>query len=169
MPGCAKVPHVRKPIEQKSPLAAWATLARDEAGMSVEEVVAALAARGHAVQAATIRGIEGGSKGASVRLRRLLADVYGTQPPGEQSPPTAIGDFAAIERAITAQTTAIVAAIQARDQAFEQLLRELASYRAQQLDVLRALQDTAPRAVPMPADEPEPDPPEPVPTRSVRR
>lgn len=76
---------VRKPIEDKTPLAAWATLARDEAQMSVEEVVDALAARGHTVKAATIRGIEGGSKGASARLRRLLAEVYGTKPPGAES------------------------------------------------------------------------------------
>lgn len=74
---------MRKPIEDKSPLAAWATLSRDEAQMSVEDVVRALAERGHAVQAATIRGIEGGSKGASARLRRLLADVYGVKTPGD--------------------------------------------------------------------------------------
>ncbi len=87
MPGCAKVPHVvRKPIEQKTPLAAWATLARDEAQMSVEEVVAALEARGHRITAPTIRGIEGGSKGASARLRKLLAEVYGTNPPGMTAP-----------------------------------------------------------------------------------
>lgn len=158
---------MKKPIEQKTPLAAWATLARDEAGMSVEEVVAALAERGHAVQAATIRGIEGGSKGASVRLKRLLADVYGTQPPGESAPvPT--GDFGAIERAITAQTAAIVEAIRARDQAFEQLLRELASYRAQQLDVLRTLKDSDPPEAPMPGDEPEHAPDGPAPIGSGR-
>lgn len=76
---------MRKPIEAKTPLAAWATLSREQAGMSVEEVVDALGARGHSVRAATIRGIEGGSKGASVRLRRLLADVYGVTPPEQET------------------------------------------------------------------------------------
>lgn len=103
---------MRKPIEDKSPLAAWATLARDEAGMSVEEVVAALGERGHSVQAATIRGIEGGSKGASARLRRLMAEVYGTKPPGvalerPETPDALVQALLAQTAAIAAQTVAI--------------------------------------------------------------
>lgn len=70
---------MRKPIEQKSPLAAWA---------------------------ATIRGIEGGSKGASARLRRLLAEVYGTTMPGALPEP-APADNAAVIAALDRQTRAL--------------------------------------------------------------
>lgn len=104
---------MRKPIEQKPPLAAWATTARDEAGMSVEEVVDALGARGHAITAATIRGIEGGSKGASVRLRRLLAEVYGRPMPGLPEP------------AVVADTAAVVAAIDRLSATMERAVREM--------------------------------------------
>ena len=100
---------MRKPIEDKPPLAAWATLAREEAGMSVEEVVDALAERGHAVKAATIRGLEGGSKGASVRLRRLMADVYGTKPPGVALERPTAPD--ALVQALHEQTAAITALV----------------------------------------------------------
>jgi hypothetical protein len=95
---------MRKPIEQKPPLAAWATVARDEAGMSVEEVVDALQARGHAVTAATLRGIEGGSKGASVRLRRLLSAIYDKPVPGDA--PLVPAGQDAVALAIDRQTAA---------------------------------------------------------------
>lgn len=96
---------MRKPIEDKSPLAAWATLSRESAGMSVEEVVAELGRRGHAVTAATIRGIEGGSKGASARLRRLLAAVYDVKVPGDAPEATQTPD--ALIQALMDQTKAI--------------------------------------------------------------
>jgi hypothetical protein len=139
---------MRKPIEDKGPLAAWATLARAEAGMSVEEAVAALAERGHAVTAATIRGIEGGSKGASSRLRKLLAAVYGTNPPGTGLEATETPDVVAA--AIREQTTALVSAIQARDAVIEALLEELATYRRQTIErqeTERSLLEALPEAL----------------------
>lgn len=117
---------MRKAIEDKTPLAAWATLAREEAGMSVEEVVDALAERGHSVRAATIRGIEGGSKGASVRLRRLMADVYGTKPPG-----------VALERTESGDATA--AAIDRQTEVFRQLLDEQRMTRIAQETIAEAV------------------------------
>lgn len=169
---------MRKPIEDKPPLAAWATLSREGAGMSVDEAVAALGERGHAVTAATIRGIEGGSKGASARLQKLLAIVYGVTPPGQKETGPAEGGAGyqllaqAMDRqsaAIDRQTAAIVAAIQGRDLVLEGLLTELGSYRRSQLDFLRTLQESAPRAEPMPPDEPE-RPAHDVPaTRAARR
>lgn len=101
---------MRKAIEDKPPLAAWATLARDEAQMSVEEVVDALEARGHSVKAATIRGIEGGSKGASARLRKLMAEIYGTKPPGVALEATETP--ADLVAALMAQTKAISALVE---------------------------------------------------------
>jgi len=106
---------MRKPIEDKTPLAAWATLSRDEAQMSVEEVVDALAARGHAVNPATIRGIEGGSKGASAKLRRLLAEVYGTTVPGQKETGPATGEAGAL----IAVLTRVAEAMEAQTQAIE--------------------------------------------------
>ena len=100
VPRCANVRHVKKPIDEKTPLAAWATLARAEAGMSVEETIDALAARGHGGKAATIRGIEGGSKGASARLLRFLAAVYGAVPPVQAGPDVSVGDSSSIVSAI---------------------------------------------------------------------
>lgn len=100
---------MRKPIDEKTPLAAWATLARAEAQMSVEEVVDALAARGHAVKAATIRGIEGGSKGASARLLRFMADIYGRPSPSQAEAPSGSSDAALIVSALDRLTVAVEA------------------------------------------------------------
>jgi transcriptional regulator with XRE-family HTH domain len=61
---------------------AWAYNARQEADLSVEEVVVALGKAGQAVSPATIRGIESGSKKPGARLLRKLGDVLGSEPPG---------------------------------------------------------------------------------------
>jgi len=116
VPRCANLRHVKKPIDEKTPQAAWATLARAEAQMSPEEVVDALAARGHKVTAPTLRGIEGGSKKGGARLIRLMAEVYGKPTPlhvALASVPS--DDPAAIVAAIDRLTAAVVA--QTRDQA----------------------------------------------------
>lgn len=117
---------MKKAIADKTPLAAWATLARDEAGMSVEEVVDALAALGHSVTAATIRGIEGGSKGASARLRKLLAQVYGVT-----SPTTALDATESVDTGMAA----LIAALAAQTAAMADLVNELREARGETADL----------------------------------
>lgn len=114
---------MRKPIEQKPPLAAWATTARAEAGMSIPEVVDALAARGHRVTEATIRGIEGGSKGAGARLIRLLAEVYGKPIPLTVPTPT---DSDPVAAAIDRLGDRLIAAIEAQGEVHARSLDTLA-------------------------------------------
>lgn len=102
----------------------------------------------------------------------VLEQLFGR--PAPQTDETAAPEgtaaiIAALERAIATQTQAIVAAIQARDSTLEKLLDELGNYRSSQLDVLRALKDSAPRAEPMPADEHAHEPLGSVPTRSVQK
>jgi hypothetical protein len=96
-----------------------------------------------------------------------LRSFYGNEETGP-----ALSDGAGMQlvvEAIDRQTAAIVAAIQGRDLVLEGLLTELGSYRRSQLDFLRTLQESAPRAEPMPPDEPE-RPAHDVPaTRAARR
>lgn len=119
---------MRKSIDQKPPLAAWATLSRDEAGMSVEEVVEALAVRGHTVRAATIRGIEGGSKRASARLARLMADVYGVQPPATHAATPAPADQDELVAALRDQTAAISSLVEVLAERTPRVVEESAPY-----------------------------------------
>jgi len=72
-----------KTDEERGPVGAWAYHARDDADLSDEQVVEALARKGHRVTSATIRGIEGGTKKGSRKLLRLMGEVYGSRPPGE--------------------------------------------------------------------------------------
>lgn len=73
---------------ERGPIGAWAYQARDDAGLSVPQVVELLAAKGSAVTESTIRGIEGGSKKPGRRTLRELAAIYGSVPPGEVDEPT---------------------------------------------------------------------------------
>jgi transcriptional regulator with XRE-family HTH domain len=130
---------MRKPIEQKPPLAAWATRARDEAGMSVEEVVEALESRGHRVRAATIRGIEGGSKGASVRLRRLLAEVYGVRPFLAETAPDPSTDQTALLEAIDRLALAVKAQTEAIERGLGETSGTLKALNGGVLDLLAQL------------------------------
>lgn len=127
---------MKKEIADKPPLAAWATLARAESGMSVEEVVDALAARGHGLRAASLRGIEGGSKGASARLRRLLADIYGTKAPTGE--PVGVGspDLTELAAALRAQAASIGRLVQLVE-------AERAEHREWEAGVLESLQALA--------------------------
>src|SRR3990167_10256999 len=68
--------------EERGPVGAWAYRTRQEADLTVEQVVERLAVHGYAVKASTLRGIEGGSKKPGARLLRLIAEVYGSEPPG---------------------------------------------------------------------------------------
>jgi transcriptional regulator with XRE-family HTH domain len=99
---------MKSPAE-RGPIGAWAQEARDDAGLSVSEVVARLAARGHATTDSTIRGIEGGSKRPGRRLLRLLGEIYGRSIPGEALPPAE--PTAALIAALQAQTDAITALV----------------------------------------------------------
>lgn len=76
---------VKAPSERGT-IGAWAYEARAEADLSVEEVVERLARSGNGVSAATIRGVEGGSKKPSRKLLRAMADVYGRPIPGDPAP-----------------------------------------------------------------------------------
>jgi hypothetical protein len=103
-----------------------------------------------------------------------LEKVFGSKAPGQkETGPSTMGEAgqiaAVLREAIEAQTTAIVAAIHARDQTLEHLLSELGRYRSSQLDVLRALQDTAHPEGPMPGDEPEHEPHAAAPNEVGRR
>lgn len=61
---------------------AWAYRARQESGLSVEQVAAELERRGQRVSPATVRGIESGSKKPGARLLLMLAKVLESAPPG---------------------------------------------------------------------------------------
>lgn len=98
MPECAKVRRVKTP-EQRGVIGAWAYRSRQETDLTPDQVVERLRAEGYAVTASTIRGVEGGSKKPSARLRRLLGKVYGSEPPGSTEP-----DSADLTSAIAAMT-----------------------------------------------------------------
>jgi transcriptional regulator with XRE-family HTH domain len=79
---------------ERGTIGAWAYQARDDAGLSVPQVLEQLTARGAAVTDSTIRGIEGGSKKPGRRLLRELAATYGSVPPGApDEPPAALADL----------------------------------------------------------------------------
>lgn len=82
---------MKSPAE-RGPVGAWAYEARTDADLSVEEVVARLERTGNGVSAATIRGVEGGSKKPSRRLLRALGKVYGLPVPGDVESPGGNGD-----------------------------------------------------------------------------
>ena len=84
---------MKSPAE-RGPVGAWAYEARTDADLSVEEVVARLERTGNGVSAATIRGVEGGSKKPSRRLLRALAKVYGLPAPGDMATTGDGGDTA---------------------------------------------------------------------------
>lgn len=112
VPKRATMPGMKSPAE-RGPVGAWAEEARDAADLSVPQVIASLAAKGHGVTDATIRGIEGGSKKPGRKLLRLLGEVYGSRPPGqpEEAPP---GDMAALVRELRELAEAIREERQAR-------------------------------------------------------
>ena len=173
----------RKSPAEVGPLGVWAYDTRDALDLSVEAAVAALPTQYHP---ATLRKVEGGSARPGTRMWRELGNLYARiatekgvaidpQPRLTPEPLEATqgGDSAAVVAAVAAaidrQTQAIVEAIRSRDNILENLLSELGRYRSAQLDVLRALQETGPRAEPMPEDEPELDPPDPAPMRPGRQ
>ncbi len=82
MPKGANIVPV-KTLEQRGVIGAWAYLARREADLSVEQVVAALGEQDVLVSPATIRGVESGAKKPSARLLRQLGTVLGSTPPGQ--------------------------------------------------------------------------------------
>lgn len=82
VPACTTV----KTAAERGPIGAWAYESRDAADLSPEEVAERLTRMGQPVLAATIRGIEGGSKKPSRRLLKGLATIYGSVPPGEPVP-----------------------------------------------------------------------------------
>jgi transcriptional regulator with XRE-family HTH domain len=73
---------VKAPSE-RGVIGAWAYQARRELDLSVEQVADALAARGHSVSPATLRGIESGSKKPGARLLRVLGEALDSAPPGQ--------------------------------------------------------------------------------------
>lgn len=72
-----------KTAAERGPIGAWAQSAREDADLSVEQALERLAAKGYAVTASTIRGVEGGSKKPGRRLVRELGAIYGSRAPGE--------------------------------------------------------------------------------------
>lgn len=99
---------MKSPAE-RGPIGAWAYEARADADLSVEEVVERLTRAGQPVSAATIRGVEGGSKKPSRRLLRGLSTVYGRPAPGEPMAGTDVDTPvpAALVSALEAQTQAL--------------------------------------------------------------
>lgn len=97
---------VKTPSE-RGVIGAWAFQARQELGLSVEQVAERVGGLGQAVSPATIRGIESGNKPPGRRLLRLLARALESVPPGatqEPGPPTdATRLFDALTRALEAQ------------------------------------------------------------------
>lgn len=91
---CRKVPIslVVKTAAERGRIGAWAYEARADADMSVEQVVARLERSGNGVSAATIRGIEGGSKKPSRRLLRALATIYERRSPDDMAQAGDMGD-----------------------------------------------------------------------------
>lgn len=71
---------------ERGPIGAWAQQAREDSGLSVEQVIERLAAKGSKVIPSTVRGWEGGSKRPGRRQVRLLAEIYGVAAPGEPEP-----------------------------------------------------------------------------------
>jgi transcriptional regulator with XRE-family HTH domain len=104
------MPGVKTPAERGT-TGAWAYQARDESGLSVEQVIDQLQARGTTVTASTIRGVEGGSKKPGRRLLRELAAVYGSAPPGAAEEPDE--DLLAVISRQAAAIDALAAAIEA--------------------------------------------------------
>lgn len=85
---------------------AWAYQARQELGLSVEQVADAMALRGQAVSAATIRGIESGAKKPGARLLRVLSQVLESSAPGVAS----ASELSLEERAVVAAERSAAAA-----------------------------------------------------------
>jgi hypothetical protein len=116
---------------ERGPIGAWAVEARDEADLSVPQVVERLAAKGYVVRESTIRGIEGGSKKPGRRLLRLLGDIYERKAPGEPAvtpPETTLADaLAALAREMEASRIARgrLEKVEARLEAVEGLVRVL--------------------------------------------
>lgn len=123
---------MKSPAE-RGPTGAWAYEARADADLSVEAVVERLARVGVPVTAATLRGIEGGSKQPSRRLLRALADVYGRPVPGDKS------EGAAGETTMPAALASLASAVS--DLAAE--LRESRRERADLLERIEALETAA--------------------------
>ena len=95
-----------KTPEERGPVGAWAYTARTDADVSVEQVVSRLELRGISVSAATLRGIEGGSKKPGRMLLRALSEVYGQHPPSLNGARVA-GDYAELVAAQDRTTKAI--------------------------------------------------------------
>lgn len=73
-----------KSPSQRGVIGAWAYQARQELGLSVEQVAARVSDAGQQVSPATIRGIEAGTKKPAARLLRLLAQALESTAPGHE-------------------------------------------------------------------------------------
>lgn len=113
-----------KTSAERGPIGAWAYDARADADLSVEEVVDRLARIGHPVTAATVRGIEGGSKKPGRGLIRALAKVYGKMPPAEADLIPEIGELAVLADAIEHQAVAIEALIRRFEELADRAIRD---------------------------------------------
>lgn len=93
-----------KTPSERGVIGAWAYQARQEAGLSVEQVAEAIGARGTAVSPATIRGIESGAKKPGAMLLRMLGTALGSTPPGVTA--SAVGDDLALRAVLAAERQA---------------------------------------------------------------
>lgn len=111
-----------KAASERGVIGAWAYQARQELGLSVEQVAEAMAGRSNPVSPATIRGIESGSKQPGARLLRVLSQVLDSAPPGATKEPGLSED-------VTGLVTAMTAALLAQTQALSDLRADLAETR----------------------------------------
>lgn len=141
---------MKSPAE-RGRIGAWAYEARADADLSVDEVVERLSRKGQPVAAATIRGIEGGSKQPSRRLLRALAGVYGRPVPGDNEA-GAGGDTLAVPAAYLERIDALVGTVTA-------LVEELRLARAEAAGYAEAVRELGSRGHGAPADGPVDGPP----------
>lgn len=118
VPKRANLRPVKTPSERGA-IGAWAFQARQELGLSVEQVADAMAARGQTVSPATLRGVEGGSKKPGARLLRTLQQVLDSAPPTAPAPVE--GDVALAIREQAASNDRLAEAMQAQAESFTTL------------------------------------------------
>lgn len=110
-----------KTAAERGPVGAWAYDARQDADLSVEEVAERLTRIGQPVTAATLRGVESGSKKPSRRLLRAMGQVYGRPAPNEEA---AAPEGTTVERLLEAQAE-LTRALITEQRATQALLREV--------------------------------------------
>ena len=126
---------MKSPAE-RGRVGAWAYEARADADLSVEAVVERLARAGQPVAAATLRGIEGGSKQPSRRLLKALAGVYGRPVPGDNmagdvlTTSPAITDYLSRIDSLVATVTELVGELRATRQDRDDLLERVGALEA---------------------------------------